>query len=87
MSDALRPDQPWSQPSLLEEPEATLAIRVHVVRGDPWCPVSFTITRPDNTWLACEVVTSGSGPEAIGTTLADVMGKGMTELHRLIGPF
>lgn len=75
------------QLSLLEEPEATLAVRVVAMRGDPFTAVSYTLTRGDGSWLACEVVTCRSGPEAIGTALAEMMGRGMEALDAAVGPF
>lgn len=77
----------WTQLAWLEEPEAHLTIRVIAVRGDPITPVSFTLTRFDGSWLACECIPASSGPEAVRLAVATMTERGLQALDETIGPF
>lgn len=80
-------DQPIIQPSLMEEPACSVSLRAELQRGEPYTTCSFTITRPDDSWLACLVRTTTTGPEAIRSTMASLMHQALKEAFSLMGPF
>lgn len=78
---------PIIQPSLLEEPAGVVTLRLHVQAGEPLAQLSYTITRPDGSWLACEVVACEARPEAVRAKVAKLIGEALRKTFELIGPF
>jgi hypothetical protein len=77
----------WAQPSLLEEDEAQLELRVRTVRGDPRWHLSATIVRNDGSWVTCHVEADPAGPSAALVVARRMLREQFDTLLSLIPPF
>lgn len=86
MSHDLEPE-PTIQPSLLEEPAATVTLRLDVQSTDPYAHVAYQVTRPDGSWIACEVAACHNQPPSIRAQMAKMTGAALRKLFESVGPF
>jgi len=75
------------QLSLLAEDAICVEVRMFLQRGEIWATGSFTLTRPDDSWLACEVRTCASGPSSVGAAMAELTDTALGQAFEMVGPF
>jgi len=77
----------WIQQALLPEEEVTVELRLTFMRGMPMVHTSYTIVRPDHSWVACFV----NGPVADGATLRRAVDRMLDEalevVREVVPPF
>lgn len=77
----------WIQPALLEEEEVTLEVRATFVRGVPLVPISYTLTRPDGSWVACTVLPPSPDGGVFRRNLDRMIDEALTVVREVVPPF